>query len=336
MKQIMVMGIAAAAALLTASCSNDETVEMPKGSAISFDNVFVNNSTRATDLTATNLKDFKVWGFINNPTGTLFDGELVSKDATAWDYENTQYWVAGNTYYFTSIAPATDAHWTFTPATDGAVPTQEMHGAGTITFDNQAANGEQDLLYAWNPSIVCNDPATMEKVGITFQHLLSRVKFTFKNGLKNNNAKLVVKDVIIKDAHSQGKIDMMAAAPGWHDIDAETSFQLGFDNHAGQIAVNGGASTGTKYLIPTDGHKFHVDFVVELYFGDVAAGEFVHTGVVINAFKLEMGKSYNIVAELNEDNIKQDDMLYPIEFNVETVEDWGDYTDHNFYQNQIR
>ena len=337
MKQIMVMGIAAAA-LLTASCSNDETVEMPKGSAISFDNVFVNNSTRATDLTAANLKDFKVWGFINNPAGTIFDGERVFNDAGTWEYLNLQYWVAGNTYYFTSIAPAADAHWTFTPTTDGAVPTQEMHGAGTVSFDNEAANGEQDLLYAWNPNIVCDNPATMAKVGLTFQHLLSRVKFTFKNGLKNSNAKLVVKDVAITDAHSQGKIDMMAENPGWHDVNGETSFRLGFDNHAGQIAINTGASTGTKYLIPTDAaqpHQYHVNFTIEVYFGDVAAGEYHHAGVLIQPFDMEMGKSYNIVAELNENNINPTDKLYPILFDVTEVEDWADFTDHSLYQNQV-
>ncbi len=333
MKQIMVMGIAAAA-LLTASCSNDETVEMPKGNAISFDNVFVNNSTRATDLTADNLQDFKVWGFINNPAGTLFDGERVyrngtNKDAVIWSYDNTQYWVAGNTYWFTSIAPATDAHWTFTPTTSGDVPTQEMHGAGTIEFDNEAANGEQDLLYAWNPQILCNTPSAMGKVQLNFQHLLARVKFTFKNGLNNNNAKIVVKDVVVVNAHSKGKIDMMAAAPGWHDVQNTPTFQLAFDNYGDKIAVNGGGSTGSKFLIPTEAnnqHEWTLKFTVEIYYGEVLAATFDHT-LRVPGFDMERGKSYNLVATLDENNIKPGDKLYPIEFTVETVKDWEDYTD---------
>lgn len=51
---------------------------------------------------------------------------------------------------------------------------------------------------------------------------------------------------------------------------------------------------------------------------------------------MEMGKSYNIVAELNENNINPGDKLYPILFDVTEVENWTDFTDRNLYQNQTR
>ena len=55
MKKFFIMGMAAMGLALTA-CNNDETVEVAKGNAISF-NSFVNKSTRgaADDVTLKNL-----------------------------------------------------------------------------------------------------------------------------------------------------------------------------------------------------------------------------------------------------------------------------------------
>ena len=62
-KNLFLIGFAAIG-MLFASCSNDETVEVKKNTnAIQFKS-FVNNSTRATDLTTTNLVDFQVWGIM--------------------------------------------------------------------------------------------------------------------------------------------------------------------------------------------------------------------------------------------------------------------------------
>lgn len=61
-KNLFLIGLAAIG-MLFASCSNDETVEVAKNqNGIQFKS-FVNNSTRATDLTTANLTDFQVWGY---------------------------------------------------------------------------------------------------------------------------------------------------------------------------------------------------------------------------------------------------------------------------------
>ena len=61
MKNLFLIGMAAASMML-ASCSSDENVEMANNkNAIEF-KTFVNNSTRATDLTTRSLMKFKLWG----------------------------------------------------------------------------------------------------------------------------------------------------------------------------------------------------------------------------------------------------------------------------------
>ena len=61
MKNLFLIGMAAVS-MMCASCSSDENVEMANNkNAIEF-KTFVNNSTRATDLTTTSLMKFKLWG----------------------------------------------------------------------------------------------------------------------------------------------------------------------------------------------------------------------------------------------------------------------------------
>ena len=79
-KNLFLIGLAAIG-MLFASCSNDETVEVAKNqNGIQFKS-FVNNSTRATDLTTNNLADFQVWGIMkkDNQIGKPFVGTQVNK-----------------------------------------------------------------------------------------------------------------------------------------------------------------------------------------------------------------------------------------------------------------
>ena len=70
------MGMAAMGLALTA-CNNDETVEVAKGNAISF-NSFVNKSTRgaADDVTLKNLGSFELYGWRGEDV--LFNKQVVN------------------------------------------------------------------------------------------------------------------------------------------------------------------------------------------------------------------------------------------------------------------
>lgn len=104
MKKFFIIGMAAMGLALTA-CNNDETVEVAKGNAISF-NSFVNKSTRgaADDVTLKNLGSFELYGWRGNDV--LFNKQVVNvaENGTS-TYSPEKYWEAGKTYNFEAIAP---------------------------------------------------------------------------------------------------------------------------------------------------------------------------------------------------------------------------------------
>jgi hypothetical protein len=107
MKKLFVCALAAS---MFTACSQDETVSQQSPMQISFANAFVNNATRAVTATDPSTTDesltaFDVWGFMNNPSGVIFEGEDVTGSKGNFSYVNTQYWVANNKYYFAALAP---------------------------------------------------------------------------------------------------------------------------------------------------------------------------------------------------------------------------------------
>lgn len=180
MKKVFFLGIAAATML--ASCSKDETVDVPQGKAIGFSNTFVDNATRSVvdpSFKKETLPNFAVYGFTQK--GQIFDGVPVSSvdGGTSWTYSPTQYWVEGNQYAFAAIAPASvsvsDAELTGTSVADYKV-------GMTVSFTN---DGKTDLLYAAADPVNADDDfmASPQPVGLTFKHQLSKVKFSFKNSV---------------------------------------------------------------------------------------------------------------------------------------------------------
>jgi hypothetical protein len=73
-----------------------------------------------------------------------------------------------------------------------------VHGAGIVDFHN--VDGTEDLLYAATSesTVGMELGQSMEAVKFQFNHLLSKVKFSFTNGFTNNNAYIDVKNVTMK------------------------------------------------------------------------------------------------------------------------------------------
>lgn len=309
------MGIAAAAMLV--SCSNDETVEIPQSKAIKFEN-FVNTSTRgiADDITKDNITNFSVYGFMTNVSGQIFTNEAVIGGGSDWNYTNTQYWASDKDYWFSAIAPTTGAQWTYdvNNTTEG----------GIITFENK--DGKQDLLYAYSGKIHCNDPSLQDKVGFTFNHLLSRVKFNFTNNMGNNNTKLVVKDVTITDANGKATCDVSKSEKVWTLTEDNTTGNLVFDavpDEETKIENNKSIATDHKYMIPQN-QAYKLTFTVEMYQGEVLANTYTHTDIVVPQTNMVAGNSYVFNATLNSENIDPEGKLYPIEFTVTDIPEWND------------
>ena len=325
MKKTLLM-IAAAFAFV--ACSNDETILQAQPEAIGFDNAFIENSTRSVyDPSFTDTKifsDFAVYGFVEG--AVLFDGTQVSKDITNgdlksdWKYAGTQYWIAGAKYNFNAVAPMTDGGWTKSAATKDAT---------TLSFTN---DGETDLLYAY--ATAEGKAESNNAVAFTFRHVLSKVKFTFKNDYNATNATIRVKDVKITYAYKTGSV-VLDAASKWSS--QAGTLELAFGNAAvasadAEEAFDYGKSVESYnelLLIPGAGPKevegkktYTVTFTVDLLVSDTVVKSYSHS--INAAFTPEAGNSYNLTATITAENIDPDHEQEPIEFTVNPLPGWGE------------
>lgn len=317
MKKIFAIAFAVAA---VAACNKAEVIESVPATAIAFDNAFVDNATKAaTDITKATLADFGVYGTVTNGTNgaLLFNNTKVTKSGDAapytYTYSPVQYWIEGAQYTFSAYAPYTNAKWAFTPT--------DAHN-GTLSFDNEAAQGEQDLLFAAASRTTASDiDTTPDAVSFTFGHLLSKVVFKYTNGFTDNNITLNVYDVKINNAAAEGTIPVAAGQAGvWTGTgDYVRSFGAA-DADADQALANT-ASTTTEhyYLIPVE-RAYNITFKVDLYQAGVLLNTYEHD--VTTTINIEKGKSYSFNATLTQLNVNPDSQLYPIVFNVTDVEAW--------------
>lgn len=311
---------------LATSCSNDEVTGMNPENAIDFEASFVNKSTRAAvDLTADGVKStgFNVFAFKDSPATHIFKGDEVTY-TDGWRYNRLQFWKKGSDYWFGAVAPADGAAWTMQPV---EAVSGDYLGSGSLTFDNKAAAGEQDLLYAWAGKVTCTEPADMKKVSFVFNHMLSRVKFSFVNGMLSESITLTVSDVQIKDAYSSGTLDLNVTAPMWDVKAQDKNLNMPFEGVDGTIDMSKEGETVHKYLIPSDKDKtYTLYFKVNMCQDGGIIGCYEHT-VTIKDVALVMGRSYDFKATLSAENIDPEGTLYPIEFEVNEVEGWADYTE---------
>ena len=172
--------IALAAVATIAACNKAEVIETQEGEQIAFSNAFVENTTKAaTDpslgTTAKPFTSFNVWGTVGGVaiyngaevTGTVGSTIVDGKETNLWTCTSVkQYWIKDAQYKFSALANA------------GTVTLGDDKLPAKTTFDATAAN--VDLLYAEpveRVGLASGNPA----VEFTFNHLLSKVKFTVIN-----------------------------------------------------------------------------------------------------------------------------------------------------------
>lgn len=194
----------AAAVVAMSSCTESEVVEVSQSKAIGFDS-YVGNTTRAEqkDQTLEVLQEegngFYVFGKYqegtNSPT-TVFDGTSENSHVTwngkSWAYSPVNFWLERGTYKFGAYAPNLGITPTFDYATN------------QMTFPKFVADGKTDLLVAaaQEDGIIGSAP-TMVK--FAFKHALSKVRFTFIDGWRND-VELVISDVNLVSVKSTGTL----------------------------------------------------------------------------------------------------------------------------------
>ena len=327
MKKIL-SAILVATALM--GCNKENTLDSLEQPKIGFGYVFVNNTTKAaaTDLSTANLTEFSVFGAltVNSSTGKIFENDRVYKNASNdFVYDNKQYWIPNTQYHFTAIAPyktGNAAAWTYT--------TSEAQN-GTITYD---ASSDIDLLFAYvEPAKTAATITTQpEKVGFTFNHLLSRARFTFVNNVPEiSNITFKITEVKVLDAYKVGTLAVAEGVPGtWAAASDNNSFEVAFDNALAVIPgkadnVTNYESTEHHYILPV-AKKLNVSFKLEIFQAGVSLGIYDRaTTVDIDPGK---GMSYDIKANLTVENALPN-AIYPIEFKVNAINNWAGYTDVN-------
>ena len=315
MKKLLFVALVAAG--MTA-CMQNEELALPKSEAIAFDNAYVYNPARAGVTTTTqSIANFDVWAFMDEVGGTVLTDEDVTRGTSGWTYRNTQYWMPNHTYYFAALSPANTNNITSKTLATGEAA---KLGLGEIAYTNVA--GTEDLLYAVEKTTT-PDYATltnngMPAVALEFKHLLSKVKFSFKNGYTTDNVTVKVSNVTMKVANN-ATIDLAQAAYNWENLAGETT--LNFENVPATLEVGqpAEATANERLTIPADANTVYtVNFHVDVYVGTLAnAALSLDKEATVTGYALEMGKAYNFVAEITPANLG----LSPIEFTAE-VDEW--------------
>lgn len=335
MKKLFISMLAVAAVV---ACSKEETIIEQAPEAIAFD-TFVNNATRATDITTANLDAFDVYAsIVNGDAALILDREDVTRSGSegnyTWGYTNTQYWIPGNSYTFAAIAPANHNSWSY------AVTGGNAHN-GEISFNNETAAANVDLIYAESDRTLSNEKLTTApaKVAFTFNHELSRARFTFVNTIAAaSNITLKIDSVRVTNAYRTGTLAVAngATADAW-DADDNT-YEIAFANDSaiipGAVAGQDPSSETTEhhYLIPA-ATTYNVAFVVSVYQAGVLVGTYNRSASFPTT--ATKGRSYDVKAELTTQNIlPEGEQFYPIEFTVTEVKDWTQFSEVDGTVNQ--
>lgn len=336
MKKLLISALALASLV---ACSKEELVVEQTPGTISFDQVYVGKATRAAEdpsTTMATLRAFDAWGFMDQGSGLVFDQQRVtSSDGTTWTYAPLQYWLPNHMYYFSAISPVDDQNVVVEKATGNHL----YNGLGTISFTN--VNGTTDLLYSAT-TVNTNGWVVGEakqKVAFTFNHLLSKVKFSFTNDFLADNYSIVVKDIKMT-VPGDGKLNV-AVENWWDNTDdwelgtTTTTLEFGHMSYGERIGAQKTAESDYERLtIPAAAaQEYEVTFFVELYSGDVLAYSNA-LKTKISGAALDMGCAYNFTAKLDETNIAGT-ALAPIQFEVVKVKEW-DETDNVYDGGEIK
>ena len=317
MKKLFILGIAA---LGFAACVQEQVVDTPMGGAITFESAFVDNATRAAadpSTTTGTLTAFDVWGFVKEYDGTVFVDQDVTLNGGNWGYEGAQFWAPNQPYYFAALAPMNSE----TLGHELATGDDAKLGLGTLTFTN--VNGTEDVLYATSKVTSKGVNQPNDPVKFQFRHLLSKVKFTFKNGFVTNNASIKVTNIkMTAPAKASIKVAQANYAKAWTLVEDQL-VTLAFGDVETLTYGQNAESADERLTIPAAStYEYNVTFDVELFMGAQSVYTVSKTSTVTGV-ELEMGKAYNFYAEINPENLELD----AITFDVIEVEDWENAAD---------
>lgn len=296
-----------------AACVQEEIVKAPHSEAIAFSGAFVDTETRAASFTEETLSGFNVWGFMNNPAAPVFDGTEVEKGTEGWSYEgDDRYWIPGQKYYFAALAPMSreNIEVELTTGVDA------VKALKTVTFTNKTGN--EDLIYSERETIAVE--SGNQSVSFTFQHLLSKVKFTFANHMRNDYINVKVSNIKMT-APQVATMDLTAQDKKWNTPASSSVFNFG----SIEVKARDSKETEDLFIIPaSSSYSYVITFDIELVMDSVQEVLYKATkSAVVSGVDLEVGAAYNFSTAINPDILN----LETVEFTVNDVKDWNEARD---------
>ena len=305
-----------------ASCFQSE---FAVGQAIDF-NTYVGSTTKAIDpsIDNDNITDysFYVWGNTREsipgaPIVPIFKNVEVDYVGGVWKYQPqyTQYWFSGNKYNFAAVV-------------NGDVDEATLVNGLPKTIDYTAGT-DKDLLYARTAQDITRDSNGAATVAFTFEHLLSKAVFTFKNTTPANTNGAPANIYKVTDIKISG-LDAAAVydvESGWkQNTNADLNVEFGNivastesdKNNTDAIVVveQGVGKSLYEHLLIPGTHNVTITCNIVLY-NDVADADHVVKTIPYSntlSITLEKGKAYNFALSAG--------LTETIDFKVNTVNTW--------------
>lgn len=314
-KGLLMLG---AAAMMLASCTQNEVMEVSESRAIGFNGTGIDNITRA-DITSSAFIHFYVYGGYGETA--IFDKTEVNYDGGNWGYTPTKYWANG-TWKFAGYEGG-----------NGVTPTWSYANGLTLEVNSNASN-QSDVVYAASSDITVEDAANYSTpVALTFTHLLSKIQFKFlKDAQSLGGVKVELSNFTVSGITTNAKWEagVQKAATS-----AETGSYGDFSS-AEEIVANTGLSTDAFYVIPQTVGTFTItaDAVVTDDAGtEVHSGQITATVPTTDITEWTAQNYYIYTATVALSNIKDpdnpDQQPQPIEFTGTEADDWNDPDDDN-------
>ena len=332
------LGVFAIAGLVACVQSEEVNVPNPADNQIALSG-YVGSSVRGAEDPSTkvqNLDHFTVWAYVGDSAGEVFNNELVSKSGSEWTYDKPRYWMEGYEYRFFAITPygngVGNVEVVNNPMTQAHNPF--ANGLGQINFTN--IEGAEDVLYAsyTKPAAA----AIPEKVTFNFNHILSKVKFTFINGYDDEKTTLKIKEVKMV-VPAKGYVTLNPAnlletpanervkynwALGHKDVDgnvtdADATLTLDFKDVDGANNLSYGDRKEVdkeRLTIPALAtQEYKITFKVEIWNGNAVNVKDIEAS--LTNYEFVSGTAYNLVATITPDALD----AQKIEFAAEII-DW--------------
>lgn len=310
-KSLLVLGVAVAA---LASCTNEEVTEVAQNRVIGF-NSFVNNATKATDVETAGLTDFYVFGSYDNDASIVFSNTKVTgTNGGTYTPENTAYWQQDKSYTFAAYADGNGGQLTTTDKVSFA--------NGTLSISNYSVDNTKDLIAA---TATATGPAagSDQSVGLTFKHLLSKVKFTFTTKASPEGYRMEVSNLTFDGIKTGASCAFSnnTISTAWTGTNGDYTVAT-LDDYA----VEGGSkATEEIFVIPQSNAAITASFTVTVYDEktgtQIATNSYSNVSLAVPDDNLwTNGYAYNYTATINPDDV--DDQLKPITFTVTEVDEW--------------